>query len=52
MRKLLVALSLFAFTGIASAKVTVSGTGKIVYVPDLGYVSVGVVAEGKTAAEA
>lgn len=47
-----VALSLFACTGMASAKISVSGTGKIVYVPDVGYVTVGVVGEGATAAEA
>ena len=52
MKAFLTALSLFAFTGLASANITVSGTGKVVYVPDVGYVSVGVVAEGKTAAEA
>jgi uncharacterized protein len=52
MKALLAALSLFAFAGLAPAKVTVSGTGKVIYVPDVGYVTVGVVAEGKTAAEA
>src|SRR5437867_739441 len=52
MKVLLAALSLFAFTGLAPAKVTVSGSGKVIYVPDVGYVTVGVVAEGKTAAEA
>jgi len=52
MKAFLTALSLFVFTGLASANITVSGSGKVVYVPDIGYVSVGVVAEGKTAAEA
>jgi uncharacterized protein YggE len=52
MKALVAALSLFAFTGMASAKIAVNGSGKIIYVPDVGYVSVGVSASGKTAAEA
>lgn len=52
MKALLVALSLFAFTGLASAKIAVSGNGKVVYVPDIGWVSAGVNSEGKTAADA
>jgi uncharacterized protein YggE len=38
--------------GIASANVSVNGTGKVTYVPDLVYVSVGVSSDGKTADEA
>src|SRR5262249_48939272 len=38
--------------GLASANVTVTGNGKVVYVPDIGYVSVGVSTDGKTATEA
>src|SRR5581483_9635873 len=52
MKAFLAALTFCVFTGLASAKVSVSGTGKIIYVPDVGHVSVGVYAEGKTAAEA
>jgi uncharacterized protein YggE len=52
MKAVLAALSLFAFTGLASANINVSGNGKVIYVPDVGYVTVGVVGEGKTAAEA
>jgi uncharacterized protein YggE len=52
MKAFLTALSLFAFTGLASANINVSGTGKVVYVPDIGWVSVGVTSEGKNAAEA
>jgi uncharacterized protein YggE len=38
--------------GIASANVSVNGTGKVTYVPDVVYVSVGVSSDGKTADEA
>lgn len=46
------ALVMFAFTGFAAANITVSGTGKVTYTPDMGYVTVGVSSEGQTAAEA
>src|SRR5262249_44526246 len=52
MKALLTALSLLTFAGLAPAKVSVSGNGKVVYVPDIGWISVGVWSEGKTAAEA
>jgi uncharacterized protein YggE len=52
MKAFLTALSLFAFAGLASANINVNGTGKVIYVPDVGYVTVGVYAEGKTASEA
>src|SRR5262245_35323062 len=52
MKAVLTALALFGFTGLASANINVSGTGKVVYVPDIGWVSVGVTSEGKNAAEA
>jgi uncharacterized protein YggE len=53
MRKFLLA-SLFglALTGVASANVSVNGTGKVTYVPDLGYIHAGVTSEAKTAQEA
>ena len=41
-----------ALAGLTSAQVTVTGTGKVSYVPDMAHVSVGVVSEGKTATEA
>jgi uncharacterized protein len=52
MKPLFATLCCLAFTGIASANITIQGTGKVVYVPDVGYVHVGVVSEGKTAGEA
>src|SRR5262249_42284149 len=52
MKAVLTGLALLVCGGVASANVSVSGTGKVVYVPDLGYISVGVVSEGKTAREA
>ena len=52
MKAFVTALSLFVFAGLASASINVTGNGKVIYVPDLGYVNVGVYAEGKTAAEA
>jgi uncharacterized protein YggE len=39
-------------TSLATAGITVNGTGKVTYIPDLAYVSVGVSSDGKTAAEA
>jgi uncharacterized protein YggE len=37
---------------MASANVTVSGTGKVFYVPDVGHIQVGVSSDGTTAEEA
>jgi len=60
MRKLLTVVVLLATAGFATAasptqtppSITVSGNGKVVYVPDVGYVHVGVSSNGWTAAEA
>ena len=52
MKPVFATLCCLAFTGMASANITIQGTGKVVYVPDVGYVHVGVVSEGKTANEA
>lgn len=52
MRALVSSLALLVCAGLAPASVTVTGNGKVVYVPDIGYISVGVSSDGKTAAEA
>jgi uncharacterized protein len=59
MKKIVTTLVLLACSGFAAASATeptpsisVTGTGKILYVPDLGYIHVGISAEGVTAAEA
>jgi uncharacterized protein YggE len=59
MKKFLTTLALLACTGFAAASdvkptpsITVTGNGKVLYVPDLGYIHVGVSSEGWTAAEA
>jgi uncharacterized protein YggE len=52
MKAKLATLAVFLCTGIASADITVTGNGKIVFVPNLAHVSVGVSSDGKTAAEA
>jgi uncharacterized protein YggE len=52
MKALLATLVALLFAGFASANVTVSGTGKVTYVPDLVHVAVGVSSDGKTANEA
>src|SRR5437870_244406 len=59
MKKLFAILALIACTGLAGAadtkpvpSITITGTGKVVYVPDVGYIHVGVSSEGWTAAEA
>jgi uncharacterized protein YggE len=52
MKALIASLVALVFAGFASANVTVSGTGKVTYVPDLMYLSVGVSSNGKTADEA
>jgi uncharacterized protein YggE len=52
MKPLFATLCCLAFTGMASASITIQGTGKVIYVPDVGYIHVGVLSEGKTAQEA
>jgi uncharacterized protein YggE len=59
MKKFVAVLALLACTGLAVASetrptpsITVTGTGKVVYIPDLGYIHAGVSAEAWTAAEA
>lgn len=52
MKAFLATLLTLACAGLASANVTVTGTGKVVYVPDIGWVTVGVSSDGKTANEA
>jgi uncharacterized protein YggE len=52
MKALIASLVALVFAGFASANVSVSGTGKVTYVPDLLHVSVGVSSDGKTANEA
>jgi uncharacterized protein YggE len=52
MKALLASLVALLFAGFASANVSVNGTGKVTYVPNLVYISVGVASDGKTANEA
>jgi hypothetical protein len=52
MKAALASIVLLAFTGLASANVTITGTGKVVYVPDVGYIHAGVSSDAKTADEA
>ena len=52
MKALLVAASLFLSASVASANITITGTGKVTYTPDIGYVTVCVSSDGATAAEA
>jgi uncharacterized protein YggE len=52
MRTALATLLTLVCGGIASANVTVNGTGKVTYLPDLGTISAGVSSDGKTADEA
>ncbi len=59
MRKVIAILGLFACIGFAGATgtdpkptITVSGTGKVVYVPDVGYIHVGISSDAWTAADA
>jgi uncharacterized protein YggE len=59
MKKFVAVLALLACTGLGVASeikpvpsITVTGNGKVVYVPDLGYIHVGVSSEAWTAAEA
>ena len=52
MKALLVAVSLLLSASVASANITITGTGKVTYAPDIAHVRLGASAEGKTAAEA
>ncbi len=52
MKALLAPLVALVFAGFASANVSVTGTGKVTYVPDLVHVAVGVSSDAKTASEA
>src|SRR5579872_1075994 len=52
MKAILAALCVLLCGGVAAAQVTVTGTGKVSYVPDIAHVTVGVASEGKTATEA
>jgi uncharacterized protein YggE len=59
MKKFVTALALLACTGLATASateptpsITITGRGKVLYVPDMGYIHVGVSSDGVTAAEA
>ncbi len=52
MKALLTTFVLLTCAGVAPANVTVTGTGKVTYTPDMAHVAVGVCSDGKTAAEA
>jgi uncharacterized protein YggE len=60
MRKFFAIVALLACTGFAAAQtpqqpppsITVSGNGKVLYVPDVGYIHVGISSDAFTAAEA
>jgi uncharacterized protein len=58
MKKVIATLVLLATTGFAAASaeptpsITITGAGKVLYSPDMGYLHVGVASEGSTAAEA
>jgi uncharacterized protein YggE len=52
MKAFIATLAALVCAGLASANVTVTGSGKVTYVPNLAYLSVGVSGEGKTASEA
>jgi uncharacterized protein YggE len=52
MKALFATLVALVFAGFASANVSVNGTGKVTYAPNLVYVSTGVSSDGKTANEA
>jgi uncharacterized protein len=49
MKALFATLATLVFAGLASANVSVGGTGKVTYVPNLVHVSVGVSSDGSTA---
>jgi uncharacterized protein YggE len=52
MKPVIATLCALLCVGAASANITVTGNGKIVYTPDMGTIVVGVSSEGKTANEA
>jgi uncharacterized protein len=52
MKALLASFALLVCAGLASANVTVTGTGKVIYTPDLGYIQAGISSDGLTAQEA
>jgi uncharacterized protein YggE len=52
MKAILATLVVFLGTTIASADITVTGNGKITFVPDLAHVSVGVSSDGRIAVDA
>jgi uncharacterized protein YggE len=52
LKAVLATLCTLVCASLASANITVTGTGKVVYVPDLGVIGAGVQSDGKTAAEA
>ena len=52
MRAKIATLALFLCTGAAHANLTMTGNGKVVFVPNMANVSAGVTSEGKTAAQA
>jgi uncharacterized protein YggE len=52
MRAILAVACSLMLSGLAQASITVTGTGKVKYVPDLAYLSLGASAEAKTASEA
>src|SRR5437660_2265218 len=62
MKKIFALLALIACTGLACASgatatqptpsITITGNGKVVYVPDVGYIHVGVSSDAWTAADA
>jgi uncharacterized protein YggE len=52
MKTFMATLASLMFAGLAQANITVNGSGKIVYVPDLAHVTVSVTSDGKTATEA
>src|SRR5437660_887530 len=45
-------LATFLVAGTASANITISGNGKVTYVPTLAHLRLSITSEGKTAAEA
>jgi uncharacterized protein YggE len=52
MKVLYASLCALVLAGSASANITVTGTGKVSYTPDLAHVTVGASSDGNTAAEA
>ena len=52
MKAILSTLCVLLCSGVTSAQVTATGTGRVSYVPDIAHVSVGVVSEDNTATQA